>query len=69
MVKMHPDVWLVTVEHILIEYGNSAEVRQRYHDAENLQQSFQETSVTYVFDFLCEIQLYYIIIIGSVCSW
>ncbi len=29
--------WNVTVEHILIECGNFAEVRQRYYDAESLQ--------------------------------
>ena len=48
-----------TVEHILIECGEFAEVRQRYYDAENLQQLFQEISVAYVFDFLCEIGLFY----------
>ena len=47
----------LTAEHILIECGDSAEVRQRYYDAENLQ-LFQEISVTYVFDFLRGIGLY-----------
>ena len=41
------------VELILIECGGFAQVRQRYHDAENFQQS-EEISVTYIFDFLCE---------------
>ncbi len=50
----------LTVEHILIECGDFAEVRQRYFDAESLQQLFQETNVTSVFDFLCEIGLFYI---------
>ncbi len=49
----------LTVEHILIECGDFAEVRQKYFDAESLQQLFQETSVTYVFDFLHEIGLFY----------
>ena len=34
-----------TVEHNLIECGEFAEVRQRYYDAENSQQLFQEISV------------------------
>ena len=49
----------LTVKHILIECGDFTEVRQRYYNAESLQQLFQETSVTYVFDFLCEIGLFY----------
>ena len=48
----------LNVEHILIEYGDFEEVRQRY-DARNLQQLFQEISITYVFDFLYEIGLFY----------
>ena len=47
------------VEHILIECGNFAEVRQRYYDAEKLQQLFQEISATYVLNFLCEIGLFH----------
>ena len=42
---------------ILIECGDFTEVRQRYYDAENLRQLFQESSVTDVFDFLWEIGL------------
>ena len=42
----------------MIECGNFAQVRQRYYDAEKLQQLFQEISVTYVFDFLREIGLF-----------
>ena len=49
----------VTVEHILIECGDVAEVRQRYYEAESLQQLFQQISVTYVFEFLHEIGLFY----------
>ena len=49
----------LTVEHILIECGDFAEVRQRYYDVESLHQLFQETNVTYVFDFLREIRLFY----------
>ncbi len=37
----------LTVEHILIECGDFTEVRQRYYDAENVQQLFQEISVTF----------------------
>ncbi len=48
-----------TVGHILIECGDFAEVRQRYYDAENLQQLFREISATYIFDFLNEIGLFY----------
>ena len=48
----------LTVEHIRIECEDYAEVRQRYYDAKNLQ-LFQEISVTYVFDFLREIGLFY----------
>ena len=32
----------LTVEHILIERGDFAEVRQRYYEAESLQQLFHE---------------------------
>ncbi len=49
----------LTVEHILVECGDFAEVRQRYYDAESLQQLFHEINVTYVFDFLHEIGLFY----------
>ena len=49
----------LTVEHILIECGDFAAVRQIYYDAESLQQQFQEIRVTYVFDFLREIGLFY----------
>ena len=48
-----------TVEHILIECGDFADVRQRYYDAESLQRLFQEINVTYVFDFLGEMGLFY----------
>ena len=37
----------------------TAEVRQRHYDAENLQRLFQEISVAYVFDVLHEIGLFY----------
>ena len=46
-------------EHVLIECGDFAEVRQRYFDGENLQQLFQIVNVMYVFDFLHEIGLFY----------
>ena len=49
----------LTVEHILIECGDIAEVRQRYYDAENLQQLFHKISITHVSDFLREIGLFY----------
>ena len=49
----------LTVEHILIECGDFVEVRQRYYDAESLQQLFQEIRVTYMFDFLRETGLFY----------
>ncbi len=39
----------VTVEHILIECGDFAEVRQRYYEAEDLQKLFHEISVTYMY--------------------
>ena len=58
MVKMARDCNL-TGEHILIECEDFAEGRQRYHDAEDLQQLFHKISVTYVFDFLYEIGLFY----------
>ncbi len=48
-----------TAEHILIECGDFAVIRQRYYDAENLQQLFPEMSSTYVFDFLREIGPFY----------
>ncbi len=51
----------LTVEHVLIECGDFAEVRQQYYEAESLQQLFQETNVTYVFDFLHEIGLFHTI--------
>ncbi len=47
------------VEYILIECKDFVGARQRYYNAENLQQLFQEISVTYVFDFLHEIGLFY----------
>ena len=37
------------VEHILIECGDFAEVRQTYYDAESLQELFQEILVTYIY--------------------
>ncbi len=40
----------LTVEHIMIECGDFAEVRQR-SDAENSGQLFREISITDVFDF------------------
>ncbi len=49
----------LTVEHVLIECWDYAEVRQQYYEAESLQQLFQETNVTCVFDFLHEIGLFY----------
>ena len=49
----------LTVEHILIEWGDFLEVRQRYFDAEGLQQLFQEIRVTHIFDFVSEIRLFY----------
>ena len=48
----------LTVEHVLIECGDFAEVR-RHYEADSLQHLFQETNVTYVFDFLHEIGLFY----------
>ncbi len=63
MVKTYLNVWLgffyLTVEHILIECGDFAEVRQRYDGAKNLQQLLQEISVTNIFAFLQEIGLFY----------
>ena len=50
----------LTLEHILIECRDFAEVGKRYYDAENLQQLFQEIGGTYVFDLLHEIGLFYI---------
>ena len=49
----------LTVEHVLTEYGDFAEVRQQYYQAESLQQLFQKTNVTYVFNLLFEIGLFY----------
>ena len=49
----------LTVEHIMIKCGDFAVVRQRYYDAENLQQAIPEISVTYIFKFLREIRLFY----------
>ena len=49
----------LAVEHNLFECGDFAEVRQRYYEAENLQQLFREISVTDIFDFLWEIRLFY----------
>ncbi len=49
----------LTVEHVLNECGDFAEVRQQYYDSESLQQLFQETNVAYVFDFLREMGLFY----------
>ena len=48
----------LTVEHILIECSDFAEVRRRY-ETENLQQLFHEISVTGIFAFLLEIGLFY----------
>ncbi len=49
------------MEHVLIECGDFAEVRQQYYEVESLQQLFIETTgnVTYIFDFLREIGLFY----------
>ncbi len=47
------------MEHIRVECGDFAEVRQRYSEAESLQQLFQQINVTYVFDFVREIGLFY----------
>ena len=49
----------LSVEHILIECGDFAEVRHRYYEAESLQQLFHKINVAYVFDFLSEIGLFY----------
>ncbi len=49
---MHPEIW--AERHTS---GDFAEVRQRYYEAESLQQLFHEINVTYLFDFLCEIVL------------
>ncbi len=57
MVKIYLHVWLVTVP--LIECGDFAEDRKRYYDAKSLQQLFQQISVTYVFDFLRGMGLFY----------
>ena len=60
--KMYPDVWLdrgLSVEHSLIGFGDFAEVRQSFYDAENSPQLFQKISVTYVFDLLYEIAPFY----------
>ena len=38
----------LTANHILIECEDVAEIIQRYYDAENLQQLFQEISVMYL---------------------
>ena len=46
----------LTVEHILIRCGTKRELRQRYYDAENLQQLFQKINVRYCF--LLEIGLF-----------
>ena len=42
----------LTMEHILIEYGDFAEVRQKHYHAESLRELFREISVTEVFDLL-----------------
>ena len=47
-----------TVEYILIECGDFAQVRQKCYDAGNLL-LFQEISDAYVLDFLHEIELFY----------
>ena len=47
------------VGYFLIEFGDFAEVRQRYYDAQNVKQLFQEISNTEIFDFLWEIGLFY----------
>ncbi len=52
----------LTVEHILIRCGDFVEVRQSHYDANSLQQLFQETRVTYLFDFLHEIGLLLVMI-------
>ena len=49
----------LTMENVLIEGGDVAEIRQRHYDAENVQQLVGEINVTYVFDFLCKIGLFY----------
>ncbi len=62
VVNMYPDDWLVTVTllwNIFWLNVETAEVRQKYYDADSLQQLFQETSVTYVFDLLHEVGLFY----------
>ena len=51
----------LTVEHILIECGEFAEVRQKYYDAENLRHLFQEIGVTDLFDFLHKARLFFFI--------
>ena len=43
-----------TVEHILIECEDFAEVRQRYYNVKNVH-LFQEIGGTYIFDCYCEI--------------
>ena len=42
----------LTVEHILITFGDFSELRLQYHDVENILQIFQEISVIEVVDFL-----------------
>ena len=39
----------LAVKHFLIECGDFAEVRQRYYDAENLQQLLQEICITHMY--------------------
>ena len=48
----------LTVEHILIECGDCAEVRQSYYDIENITNSFQHVNITEFLDVLCEITLF-----------
>ena len=48
----------LTVEHILIECGDFAEVRQNYYDVERLKKLFQEISIIKAFDLLREIGMF-----------
>ena len=52
----------LTVQHILIECGDFAEVKQKYHDAQNLQKNINNISKNqyYIcFDFLHKMELFY----------
>ena len=58
------------MENILIDCGDFVEVRQRYYDAENLQQLSQEISAAYEFDFLHESGLFHRICLFMItCEW